>query len=119
MSSADVIRHWVTHFNAADTSATMKLYAEDASLHVVFADAVEGRDAIAAMFDAYFAMGSLECIVEAMHEAGDSVILEWRDPMGLRGCNIFEIAGGVIVRQRNYFDQLTLFRKKGIPIPEA
>ncbi len=119
MSPRAVIEKWIEGFNAADTDRVMELYAADASLHVVFAEPVEGREGIRGMFEAYFAMASLECITESLLESDDWAILEWRDPMGLRGCNLYQVKDGVIVRQRNYFDQLTFLRKNGLPIPDA
>lgn len=117
MSNRASIERWVEGLNSANIDAMMALYAEDASLHIVFAEAVESRAAIREMFAGYFAAAKMHCIVERLHEADAHVVLEWRDPIGLRGCNIFEFADGKIVRQRNYFDQLTFLRKQGLPIP--
>ncbi len=40
------------------------------------------------------------CIPEVIHEAGEWAILEWRDPLGLRGCGFFQGVNGSIRFQR-------------------
>lgn len=117
MRAIDVVQKWVELFNAADVDTIMGLYADEASLHVAFAPPIEGKGGIRGSFEQYFAAGKLHCNVEHVHDAGESAVLEWRDSMGLLGVNVYEVRGGRIVRQRNYFDQLTFFRKLGIPLP--
>lgn len=117
MTPRPLIERWIETLNAGDADALSTFYADDAVLHIVHAEPVRGRENIQALFRGYFAAAKMHCIPERLVEAGDTVLLEWRDPIGLLGCNVFEIEGGVIVRQRNYFDQLTFFRKQGIPIP--
>ncbi len=58
------------------------------------------------------------CVPEKIHEAWGWVVLEWSDPLGLRGCGFFHVENGQIIFQRVYFDQLTFFRIQGIPVPE-
>src|SRR5262249_18072156 len=48
--------------------------------HQVTQEPVQGREAIRAMFEREFSVADMTCIVEAIHEAGDVVALEWRDP---------------------------------------
>ena len=44
------------------------------------------------MFARDFAEAEMECIVENIFEDGDWAILEWRDPLGMRGCGfVFHI----------------------------
>lgn len=70
------------------------------------------------MFEEYFAVASLQCIVENLYDAdGDRTVLEWRDKVGLRGVNIYEFVEGRIQRQNNYFDQLSFLRLNGLPLP--
>ena len=45
--------------------------------------------------------------------------LEWRDPLGLRGCGFFRIADGLIRFQRGYWDRLSFLRQHGLPIPDG
>ena len=118
MSNTELIEAWVERFNAGDVAGCAALYAEDASLHVSFADAVEGRAAIRAMFEAYFAAAPLHCLVRHLYAGGRGrVVLEWADKVGLLGVNIYEIVEGKIARQRNYFDQLSFLRLNGLPMP--
>lgn len=120
MGEVLVVHQWVERFNQGDVAGCAALYAEHASLHVAFAEPVEGQAAIRGMFEAYFAAASLHCVVKRLYAAdGGRVVLEWQDRVGLLGVNIFEIADGHIVRQRNYFDQLSFFRLNGLPLPTA
>lgn len=57
-------------------------------------------------------------IEERIYECGDTAILQWRDPIGLKGCGFFQSKDIEIVHQKGYFDQLTFFKAQGIPIPE-
>ena len=75
-----------------------------------------GREAIAAMFASEFAAADMSCIVEEIHEAGDVAILEWRDPVGLRGCGFFTVKDGRIAFQRGYWDKLSFLKLHGLPL---
>ena len=55
------------------------------------------------------------CIEERIYECGDTAILQWRDPMGLKGCGFFQFRDNQIVHQKGYFDQLSFFRAQGHP----
>jgi limonene-1,2-epoxide hydrolase len=77
---------------------------------------VKGRAAIRAMFAREFGQAEMHCIVEAIHDAGEVVALEWRDPLGLRGCGFFTVRGGLIVFQRGYWDKLSFLRIHRLPI---
>ena len=115
---ASVVRRWVERFNAADIDGLMALYSEDATNHQVVTQPLVGREAIRRMFDVEFARAEMVCVPEELHEAGEWAILEWRDPLGLRGCGFFRVVEGLIVHQRGYFDQLSFFRAQGLPVPE-
>ncbi len=71
------------------------------------------------MFRTEFGRATMTCLVENLLESGDWVILEWRDPNGLRGCGFFQVKNDQIVFQRGYFDQLSFFRLQGIPVPTS
>ena len=58
------------------------------------------------------------CIVEHIFVDGQWAILEWRDPLGLRGCGFFQIVGGKIVFERGYWDMLTFLRAHKLPVPQ-
>src|SRR5919205_3539297 len=117
MSPKKVVERWVELFNAGDADALAALYHDDAVNHQVAEAAVEGRNAIRDMFRREFAAAEMTCICEVIHEAGDVAILEWRDPLGLRGCGFFTVRDGLIVFQRGYWDKLSFLRLQGLPIP--
>ena len=77
---------------------------------------VVGQAAIRAFFERDFASAEMVCIPEIIHEAGDVAILEWRDPLGLRGCGFFTVRDGRIAFQRGYWDKLTFLKMHGLPI---
>lgn len=108
---------WVEAFNAADVDALAALYAEDAVNHQVALEPVEGRGNIRAMFEQEFGDASMTCIVENLFEDGEWAILEWRDPLGLRGCGFFHVVEGRIRLQRGYWDRLGFLRAHGLPLP--
>ena len=112
----DVVERFVALFNAGDADGLAALYHADAVNHQVTQDPVEGQAAIRAMFRAEFAAADMTCIPEAIHDAGDVVALEWRDPNGLRGCGFFTIRAGKIAFQRGYWDKLSFLRLHGLPI---
>jgi len=113
-----LIEHWVDAFNRADADTLAAFYADDAVNHQVAEEPVRGRTAIRAMFANGFAAAKMVCIVENIFEDGEWAILEWRDPLGLRGCGFFHVVGGRIVFQRGYWDKLSFLRAQGLPLPE-
>ena len=118
MQPRDLVRAWVDAFNRGDVDALADFYAEDAINHQVAESPVHGRAAIREMFAAGFASAKMVCIVENVFEVGEWAILEWRDPLGLRGCGFFHVIDGKIVLQRGYWDKLTFFRTQGLPLPK-
>jgi limonene-1,2-epoxide hydrolase len=118
MKPKELITIWVKAFNDADVDALADLYAEDAINHQVANKKVMGRDSIRQMFTEEFAAASMTCIVENIFEDGKWAILEWKDPLGLRGCGLFQIANNKIQFQRGYWDKLSFLRKHGLPIPK-
>jgi limonene-1,2-epoxide hydrolase len=116
MTPRQVVEEWVRRFNAADADALAELYSEDATNHQVVQEPIVGRSAIREMFKREFATAKMTCIPEVTHEAGNIAILEWRDPVGLRGCGFFTIEDDNIVFQRGYWDKLSFLKKHGLPI---
>ncbi len=116
MRPRQVVENWVQAFNRADADEIANFYDDDAVNHQVTRDPVRGREAIRVMFAADFAAAEMVCITENIFEDGDWAILEWRDPLGLRGCGFFQIRGGKIAFQRGYWDRLTFLRQHGLPI---
>jgi SnoaL-like domain len=119
MRPKDVVTAWVSAFNRADVEALASFYKEDAINHQVAEQPVEGRHAIREMFAAGFATTKMVCLIENVFEDGDWAILEWRDPVGLRGCGFFHIANDQIAFQRGYWDKLSYLRLHGLPLPGA
>ena len=112
-----LVTAWVDAFNRKDVDALAALYAEDAVNHQVVETPVAGREAIRALFAEGFAAAEMVCLVENLFEDGEWAILEWRDPLGLRGCGFFHVVAGRIVFQRGYWDKLTFLRQHGLPVP--
>ena len=117
MSPAQLIKEWVQLFNRADAEGISMLYHDDAINHQVANEAVKGKDAIREMFSAEFAMADMKCIVENILESGEWGILEWKDPLGLRGCGIFYTEEGKIRLQRGYWDKLSFLKMHRLPVP--
>ena len=78
---------------------------------------LRGKEAIRKMFEQEFAQAEMVCIIENIFEDGDWAILEWKDPLGLRGCGFFHIKENKIKFQRGYWDKLSFFKLHGLPIP--
>jgi hypothetical protein len=104
-SPRTLIEKWVEHFNAGNAEKLAELYHEDATNHQVVFPPVVGRRNIAAMFRTEFARAEMTCIVENIFCDGEWGILEWRDPLGLRGCGFFQVVSGKIKFQRGYWDR--------------
>ena len=118
MQPKELVRTWVEAFNRGDADALAALYEWDAVNHQVAERPVEGREAIRRMFAEGFAIAEMVCIVENLFEDGDWAILEWRDPLGLRGCGFFHVVDGRIRFQRGYWDKLSFLRQHGLPLPD-
>jgi limonene-1,2-epoxide hydrolase len=119
LSPREVVRRWVEAFNREDADALASMYAEDAVNHQVAESPVEGREAIRRMFAEGFAAARMVCVVESLLADGEWAILEWRDPVGLRGCGFFRVVDGKIAFQRGYWDKLTFLRAHGLPLPDC
>ena len=117
MTAVEIVKIWIERFNAADVVGLAALYAIDAVNHQVVSEPLKGREEIKKVFEVDFGRAKMVCIPEMIHDAGEWAILEWRDPLGLRGCGFFQVKNDLIVFQRGYFDQLTFFRLQGIEVP--
>lgn len=117
MRPKEVIIHWVELFNEANAESLAELYHDDAINHQVANEPVNGKNAIRQMFQREFALAEMVCVVENIFEDGEWAILEWKDPLGLRGCGFFHIVDDKIKFQRGYWDKLSFLRKHNLPIP--
>lgn len=116
MRPKQLVEAWVEAFNRADAEVLADFYHADATNHQVTQAPVVGRDAIRDMFAREFATAAMVCITETIYEDGDVAILEWRDPVGLRGCGFFHVRDGRIAFQRGYWDKLSFLKLHGLPI---
>jgi limonene-1,2-epoxide hydrolase len=116
LKPVELVERWVELFNARDSKQLADFYAEDAVNHQVTQQPIHGRDAIRAMFEREFGEAEMTCLVEAIYACGDVAALEWKDPVGLRGCGFFTIRDGLIVSQRGYWDKLSFLKLHGLPI---
>ncbi|MCB1627002.1 MAG: nuclear transport factor 2 family protein [Xanthomonadales bacterium] len=117
MQPRELVQHWVDAFNRADVDALAACYAEHATNHQVNDAPLVGRAAIRQMFADGFANATMVCIVEQILQDGQWAMLEWRDPLGLRGCGFFQVVNDQIVFQRGYWDKLSFLRQQGLPLP--
>jgi hypothetical protein len=116
MRPKDIVIAWVETFNRGDPDEMAGFYRDDAVNHQVTREPVVGRAAIREMFAQDFAQAEMVCIDENIFEDGDWAILEWRDPLGLRGCGFFQILNDKIVFQRGYWDKLSFLKQHGLPL---
>lgn len=116
-SPRELVLEWVRRFNLADADGLAELYAPDAINHQVTWEPLAGQDAIRDMFRREFGLAPMVCQVEHIFEDGEWAILEWTDPLGLRGCGFFRVLNGKIAFQRGYWDRLTFLRIHGLPLP--
>ncbi|HEY7244993.1 MAG TPA: nuclear transport factor 2 family protein [Xanthobacteraceae bacterium] len=116
MTPRQVVEEWVRRLNSGDADMLAELYHEDAVNHQVAREPVAGKLAIREMFRRDFATAQMTCIPEVIHEAGNVAILEWKDPMGFRGCGFFTVKDDRIVFQRGYWDKLSFLKTHGLPL---
>lgn len=119
MKPKQLVQKWVEAFNQADVETLAEFYADNAVNHQVANEPVKGKASIKAMFAGEFSKAKMVCVVENIFEDGDWAILEWKDPLGLRGCGFFQFDNGKIILQRGYWDKLSFLRLYKLPIPDA
>ncbi len=117
MEQKELIIQWVDAFNKGDADLIAEFYDEKAVNHQVANEPIEGKKAIKKMFYREFSQADMTCNIENVFEDGNWAILEWKDPLGLRGCGFFQIQNGKIVLQRGYWDKLSFLRMHNLPIP--
>ena len=117
MKPKELIKKWVEIFNRGNADELSEFYHDDAVNHQVANEPVKGKEAIREMFKNEFASAEMTCIVENIFEDGEWAILEWKDPLGLRGCGFFHIVNNKIKFQRGYWDKLSFLRMHNLPMP--
>ena len=118
MNPRALVEEWVEAFNNKDIDRLVSFYEDDAINYQVPETEVRGKPAIRKMFEVAFATTEMACIIENIFEDGDWAILEWRDPLGLRGCGFFQTRNGKIRFQRGYWDKLSFLKIHDLPIPQ-
>ena len=118
MTPKEIAIKWVDLFNKADAQGLANLYNDTAINHQVNTLPLEGKEAIQKMFEDEFAKASMVCVIENIFEDSEWAILEWKDPLGLRGCGFFHVKDDKIIFQRGYWDRLTFLRQHGLEIPK-
>lgn len=116
MKPKEILLQWINAFNNSDPETISALYDDNAVNHQVADDPVIGRTAIKQMFENEFSQAEMICIIENIFEDGEWVILEWKDPLGLRGCGFFHIINDKIVFQRGYWDKLSFLKQHNLPV---
>lgn len=116
MTPKEILCQWVDAFNNADVETISELYDDNAINHQVANEPVIGKEAIKKMFEQDFSFPEMVCIVENIFEDGQWAILEWRAPLGLRGCGFFQIVNNKIIFQRGYWDKLSFLKQHNLPI---
>lgn len=118
MKPNEIVRKFVELFNNKDANGLAELYHEDAINYQVANEPIIGKQKIKEMFESEFSIADMVCIVENIFEDGEWSILEWKDPLGLRGCGFFHVIDGKIKFQRGYWDKLSFLRQHHLPIPQ-
>lgn len=116
MRPKEILHQFINAFNEADTELLGELYDDNAVNHQVANEPVIGKEAIKEFFKTEFAQAKMVCIVENIFEDGQWAIMEWRDPLGLRGCGFFQIVNDKIVFQRGYWDKLSFLKQHNLPL---
>ncbi|WP_320128180.1 nuclear transport factor 2 family protein [uncultured Sphaerochaeta sp.] len=116
MSPKEILCQWVEAFNNADVKTLVALYDDNATNHQVANEPVIGKTAIKKMFEQEFSDAKMTCIVDNMFEDGQWAIMEWKDPLGLRGCGFFQVANDKIIFQRGYWDKLSFLKQHNLPL---
>ena len=116
MTPKQILEKWIIAFNKIDIDSLAELYSDDAINHQVANEPVVGKQAIKQMFKDEFSKAKMICTPENIFEDGEWAILEWKDPLGLRGCGFFHIMNDKIIFQRGYWDKLSFLKIHSLPM---
>ena len=118
MRPRELVKKWVDAFNEGNADKIAEFYSEEAINHQVANAPIKGKTKIKEMFQSEFSQAEMTCLIENIFEDGEWAILEWKDPLGLRGCGFFQIKNNEIVFQRGYWDKLSFLKAHNLPIPQ-
>lgn len=116
MTPKQILLQWIDAFNKADVQKLVSLYHDDAVNYQVPNTPITGKQAIKEMFEREFAAAKMVCMPENIFEDGSWAIMEWKDPLGMRGCGFFNVTDGKIILQRGYWDKLTFLKQHNLPL---
>lgn len=108
----EIIKRWVELFNQYDAGALANLYHEECTIHQTPVGFIHGKENIRLMFQHEFAQFEMVCIAENIFQDGNTCVLEWRDPKGLRGCSLFWVENNLITYQRGYWDNQSFMNQQ-------
>jgi limonene-1,2-epoxide hydrolase len=114
MTPKEIVIKYIDAFNDADISGMTELYSDDAINHQVMFEPVIGKKEIKKMLERDFGLTKMACIVENIFGNDEWITLEWKEPLGLRGCEIFHIVNEKIQLQRGYWDRLAFNKEHNI-----
>ena len=117
MTPKQVLEQWIEAFNNADIEKLVSLYHDDAINHQVANPPVIGKSNIEKMFKDEFSQAEMTCIPINFVCEGDWAVMEWTDPLDMKGCGFFNIIEGKIKLQRGYWDKLTFLKLHNLPLP--
>jgi limonene-1,2-epoxide hydrolase len=117
MTPKEIVLKWIDAFNNKDYKALGDLYHDQAKNHQVANQLIKGKLAITEMFKKEFEQAEMFCIKENLFEDGEWAILEWKDPLELRGCGFFHVVDDKIMFQRGYWDKLSFLKIHNLPVP--
>jgi hypothetical protein len=100
-SDKELIIEWVKAFNDGNVDKIVSFYHDSAINHQVAESPIEGKGNIRQMLEREFANAEMKCTIDNLFEDVDWVILEWKDPLGLRGCGFFRFMDEKIIFQRD------------------
>jgi len=123
-----IARAWIAGFNAHDVAALVALYAPDAELcDAGMKRARRGRQEIEAWFTGRFAaMPEISYTPASEIVEGEQVAITWTvsgrtprllgqrwlaRPFAVDGVSVFQLRGGLIARQRGYYDHLAVVER--------
>ena len=124
--------NWAAAYNRHDPDDAAAFYSDQVTnVQLPWANAVHGRAAMRSTFVKVFeAFPDIKVELENVFGEGPWVAVEWRfkgtmvgefaghppnnSSFEMRGCEVFQVAGGKIVAQRGYWDKATMFAQLGI-----
>lgn len=111
----EVVQAMLAGWHALDPAAVIACFAEDAVMHNMMMEPLEGKAAIRGLLDMFFAKAEkVEMELISCAVAGETVIVERRDHFIWAGrsgvlpvVGVFEVRDGLICAWREYFDRAT------------